>query len=362
MQPAAATRVRLLVWVAVVIVTILALREFRDLLLPIVLSVLLFYALDPIVDRLSSWIPRVLATLFVLTAIVIGSGFAIYALTDETMRVVSELPAAARKLRATVSSQAYGNGTLKQVQEAAREIEKTASEVAGPPAPTGAPRVEVADPPVSVGQYVWWGSVGTAAALGQGLLVLFLTFFLIQSDDLYRRKLVRLVGPQLASKRATVQVLASIEEQIEQFLRVQIFTSSLVGLVTWLALWMLGVNQAVIWGVAAGVLNWIPYFGPLAVAAALSIIAWVQFGNLLTVVIVAGVVLAITTLEGLLLTPILLGRAARMNQVAVFVSLLFWSWVWGVFGTLLAIPIMMVVKVTCDQVDALRPLGELLGE
>jgi predicted PurR-regulated permease PerM len=88
----------------------------------------------------------------------------------------------------------------------------------------------------------------------------------------------------------------------------------------------------------------------------------VQFGNLLTVVIVAGVVLAITTLEGLLLTPILLGRAARMNQVAVFVSLLFWSWVWGVFGTLLAIPIMMVVKVTCDQVDALRPLGELLGE
>jgi predicted PurR-regulated permease PerM len=135
-----------------------------------------------------------------------------------------------------------------------------------------------------------------------------------------------------------------------------------VALVTWGALWAIGLRQAALWGLLAGILNSIPYYGPLLVTAGLSIVAYVQFATLTMAAAVAGVSLLITTLEGFVLTPLLLGRAASMNQVAVFVGLLFWSWVWGVWGILLAVPMMMVVKVVCDHVEPLQPVGHLLGD
>jgi predicted PurR-regulated permease PerM len=351
---------RIVAVVAVVALGILALRELRDVLLPVVLSVLLFYALDPFVDVLSRRLPRLLATTLVLAALVGCVGAVTFALSDQALQLVNELPDAVRELRATLTSQRTQNGTLRQMHEAAQEIERTAREVAGPP--PGTRSVAVVQPALNVGEYVWWGSLGTLAAIGQAMVVLFLTFFLIQSNDLYRHKIVRLVGPRLTDKKVVLQALASIEEQIKQFLQVQIFTCLLVGVTTWLALWALGVNHAAVWGVIAGVLNLIPFFGPLVVTLGLMVVAWVQFGNVWTVSIVASTALAITTIEGFLIAPILLGRAASMNHVAVFVSLLFWSWVWGVFGALLAVPIMMALKVTCDRIERLHPVGEFLGE
>lgn len=361
-RPARDRRLSVLAAIVVAVLTTFALRELRDVLLPIVLSMLLFYALDPLVDRIAVWVPRVVATLLVLALLVGGLGAAVYSFTDETLQLVAELPRAARELRTTLNTRVFRTGALEQMRQAAREIEKTANDAAGPSATPEVQRVQVTEPPLDVGEYVWWWSLGTAAAIGQAIVVLFLTFFLIQSNELYRHKIVHLVGPQLTSKKITVRVLASIEEQIEQFLRVQIFTSSLVGVVTWLALWAFGVNHAPVWGLAAGVMNWIPFFGPMTVTAGLIVVVWVQFSSLWMVTAAAGTALAITTVEGLLLTPVLHGRAARMNPVAVFVSLLFWSWVWGILGALLAVPMMMAVKVTCDHIDMLRPIGELLGD
>ena len=143
---------------------------------------------------------------------------------------------------------------------------------------------------------------------------------------------------------------------------VQIFTSLVVGVVTWAVLAWLGLEQAVFWGLLAGVFNSIPYYGPLLVSAALAVVAFVQFGTLYMTLVVAGVSLVITSLEGWLLTPTLMGKVASMNRVAVFVGLLFWSWAWGVWGLLLAVPIMMSVKVFCDHVDDLNPVGRFLGE
>ena len=120
--------------------------------------------------------------------------------------------------------------------------------------------------------------------------------------------------------------------------------------------------QAAVWGILAGVFNSIPYFGPVIVTAATATVAFLQFGNAHMALLVGGVSLAITTLEGFLLTPWLTSRAARMNAVAVFVGLLFWGWVWNVWGMLLAVPMLMVVKSICDRVDDLKPFGELLGE
>jgi predicted PurR-regulated permease PerM len=159
-----------------------------------------------------------------------------------------------------------------------------------------------------------------------------------------------------------VQILDDINSQIESFIRVQVLTSVLVGGATMAALWYLGLNQWIIWGIAAGVLNSIPYLGPVIVTGGLGTVAFLQFDNVGKTALVCGVAFVITSLEGFLLTPALMGRAARMNPVAVFVGLLFWGWIWGVWGAVLAVPMLMMVKAVCDHIEDLQPVAELLGE
>jgi predicted PurR-regulated permease PerM len=204
--------------------------------------------------------------------------------------------------------------------------------------------------------------MGAIGFLGQFTVILFLVYFFLVTGDLYKRKLVRIAGPQLTHKKITVQILDEINRQIESFIRVQLFTSVIVGVATGIALWWFGVEQYVIWGVLAGVFNSIPYLGPVIVTGGLGIVAFMQFDSVTRTLYVCAVTLTITSLEGFLLTPMLVGRAARMNAVAVFVGLLFWSWLWGVWGTILAVPMLMMIKAVCDHVEDLQPVGELLGD
>ncbi len=192
-------------------------------------------------------------------------------------------------------------------------------------------------------------------------MIFFLTLFLLIADDLFKRKLVRHIGV-FARKKITVQILDEIGNQIERFLLVQILTSAIVAVVTALVLWWLGLNQPLVWGLAAGLLNTIPYFGPAVVSTGLAIVGYMQFGDLAKASTVAAAALAITTLEGWVLTPTLLGRVAQMNRIAVFAALLFWTWMWGVWGMLLAIPVTMAIKVVCDHIEPFRPVGDFLGE
>ena len=116
------------------------------------------------------------------------------------------------------------------------------------------------------------------------------------------------------------------------------------------------------WGVLAGVFNSIPYLGPVVVTGATAAVAFIQFGSIRMAVFIGSLALGITSLEGYLLTPWLTSRAARMNAVAIFIGLLFWGWVWNVWGMLLAVPMLMVLKAMCDHVDDFKAVGELLGE
>jgi predicted PurR-regulated permease PerM len=193
-------------------------------------------------------------------------------------------------------------------------------------------------------------------------MMLFLLYFLLVTGDLYKRKLVKIAGPTLEKKKVTVQIMDEINVQITNFLRVQVFTSLVVGGATAIALWWFGVHHYAIWGLLAGVFNSVPYLGPVIVTGGLGVVAFLQFDDPLLTGYVCGVTLAITTLEGWLLTPALLSRAARMNPVAIFVGLLFWSWVWGIWGTILAVPMLTTVKAICDRVEDLNPIGELLGD
>ena len=334
----------------------------QEVFIPIVLSVLLSYALEPLVRGLTRiWIPRLLASGLVVVAFAGALLYVGYAFADDAGRLVAELPEAAARLRESVRSDEPG--TIQQVQEAARELQKTADEAAPQnPAPRGVQRVQIEEPTIDVRAYLSWGSAGAMAFAGQATLILFFVFFLLASGDLFKRKLVTIVGPSLGAKKVTVQVLEDINKQIERFLIVRVVTSVVVALATWGAFEMMGLNQAGFWGAAAGVFNSVPYFGPVIVAAGSFVVAFIQFDSVTTAGYVAGISLAITALEGWLLTPWLTSRTARTNEIAVFVGLIFWSFVWGIWGTLLAVPMLVVFKAFCDHIEGLKPVGELLGE
>jgi len=344
---------------------ILLLKEAREVFVPFVLAGLLFYALDPVVDWLQSIrIPRTIGAALVLLVVLGATGWTTYAVRDQALAVVEGLPAAARNLR-TAFRNAPGAppSTIDKLQRAANEIDKSTAQVMpATTAPTGVMRVQIEEPPMRAADFLWWGSVSAVGIVSESLMVLLLTYFLLLANDLFKRKLIKNFGATLSEKKITVQILDQISTQIARFLLVQVASSVLVAVATGFALWGLGLEQAVFWGVAAGVLNSIPYFGPLIVSGALGTVAFMQFGTPGMAIAVAGTALLITSLEGFLLTPGLLGRAAQMNQVAVFASLIFWTWLWGVWGVLLAVPMMMMVKSVCDYVEDFKPIGDLLGE
>jgi predicted PurR-regulated permease PerM len=343
---------------------ILVLRFAQAMIIPIVLGVLISYALGPVVTKLTRWyVPRAIAAALVLLTVAGVFGVLLFELRSQVDAIVQDLPQAARRIRQIVEDGRGGApNAIERVQEAASELEKAADGAASPAAPRGVMRVQVEDPPIKISDYVMWGSVGAAAAAGQLILVLFLAYFLLASGDLYRRKLVKIVGPSFTQKKITVQILEEIDRQIEWFLLVQVFSSTVVGVTTWLVFRWIGMEQAGVWGLLAGVFNSIPYFGPVVVTSTSAIIAFTQFGSIEMVLVTAGAAFAITTLEGMLLTPYLTSRAARMNAVAVFLGLIFWGWVWDVWGVLLAVPMLMVIKAICDRVEDFKPVGELLGE
>jgi len=341
-------------------VTVFLLQYMQVLLAPLAFGLLLFYALDPAVDaleriRVPRWIGAALALGLTVGAIAGGT----YALQDEAMTVINQLPAGARRVVALVARQPKAApGPLEQVEQAAEELAKT--EVSRPP--RGVVRVQVEEPRITANTLFWSGSVGALAAVNQLIIILFLTYFILLSDKMFRRKFVELAGPTLSKRRVTVEIIDSISSQIGRFILVQIFTSVIVGVATWAALAALGVESAALWGLLAGIFNSIPFYGPLIVSGALALVAFLQFDTIYMMLVVAGVSLVITSLEGWLLTPVLMGRVAAMNRVAVFVGLLFWSWAWGVWGMLLAVPMMMSIKVVCDHVEDLKPVGRFLGE
>jgi len=352
--------------VIAVLASIYALHWAGTVVIPVLFGLICSYALTPLVNRMQAWrIPRALGAATLLIAIAGGVGSLVYSLADDATAVIESLPEAAQKLQRSLrSARGQPEGPIAKVQRAAAKLEQAAEVTAAVTPPTtskGVPRVQVDPPAFNVKAYLWNGTLGLVGLVGQAVVVLFITFFLLVSGDSFRRKMVRIAGPRLSQKRITVQVLDEIDTQIQRYLQIQIFTSLLVGVFTWLALLYFGVERAAVWGIVAGLLNLIPYVGSMVTAGALALAGYLQFGTWGMALSIGGVSLAINTLEGNLLTPWLTGRAARMNPVVIFVGVLAFGWLWGLWGLLLGAPLIMAAKVVCDHVDNLRPVGELLG-
>jgi predicted PurR-regulated permease PerM len=397
--------------VALVVIAVLAsafaLQWAKAVVIPLLLGVMFSYALTPAVNMMQRWhLPRAAAAGLLLAAIVSAIGWGVWSLSDEASALVESLPQVAQKLRQTLQGQKQKPAnTIEKVQQAATEIEQAAEGAATPgsasapgdaasdgasaargshssapssggartpkvepmsttlpPTPRAVTHVVVEKPGLNIKDYLWSGTLGAFAFLGQCAVVLFITFFLLCSGDSFRRKMVKLAGPRLSQKRITIQALDEITNQIQRYLLVQLAVSVLVGVLTWLVFMAIGLEQSAVWGVVAGVTNLIPYLGAILIGGASALVAFIQFGALDMGVLVGVSSFAIHTVVGNLLTPWWMGRASRMSPFAVFVSVLVFGWLWGVWGLLLGVPILMVVKAICDRVDELNAVGELLGD
>ena len=353
---------------ALVVLTALAvllvLRWASAFFIPLMLGLMLSYALSPVVNALQRLrIPRAISAAVLIVGLLGGAGFGVYSFSDDANQLIESLPDAARKLRDSVRARTGQSDTpLGTVQKAAAQIEQAAEEAsAATPAGRGVQRVLVEKPRFNIRDHLWSGTMGLASLAGEAIIVTFLTFFLLVSGDTFRRKLVKITGPSLSSRKITVQALDEITEQIQRYLMVQLLASIVVGVATGLAFWTLGLKHAGVWGFAAAVLNLVPYIGSAVVAGAAALVGFVQFGEIRMAVTLAGASLGIHTFMGNLIVPWLTSKASSMNPVAVFVGVLAWGWLWGVWGLLLGVPILMVVKAICDRVEDLKPVGELLG-
>jgi len=351
--------------VIALLASVYALHWASAVFIPLLLGVMLSYALSPAVDRLQHWhIPRALGAAVLLVGLVCGLASMAYSLSDDAAALVESLPDAAQKVRESLRvTQGASESPIQKVQRAAAKLEEAAEEsgAVAPPAGRGVTRVQVERPHFNIKDYLWSGTLGLVGLAGQAMVVFFITYFLIASGDSFRRKMVKIAGPTFSKKKITIQVLDEITGQIQRYVMVQILTSVLVGLATWLAFACIGLTNAAVWGAAAAVLNLVPYLGSIVISGGAALVGFLQFGTLAMALLIGGASLVIHTLSGNLLTPWLTGRASRMNPVVIFVGVLAWGWLWGIWGLLLGAPLLMVVKAVCDRVDDFKPIGELLG-
>lgn len=348
------------------VAVVFALEWAQSFFISMLLGILFAYTLNPLVEWLEQIrVPRVAGTVVVMVGVVCALVLGTYSLRGQMQMILDQVPAAVTKLSTGLAKLRKGEAsTMQKMQSAASEIEKAASQAAGTASTPRQPatRVVVDPPGFKLGNFLLVGSMGAVGLIGQAAMVLFLTFFLLLSGDTYKRKLVRLAGPSLSNRKITVHILDDINASIQRYMFMLLATNVLVGLLTWFALRGVGLENAGAWAVAAGLLHVIPYFGPAVTAAGIGMAAFMQFDALSTALLVAGASVAIATFVGTFVTTWMTGRIAKMNTAAVFVSLLFWAWLWGVWGLLLSIPITVIVKVVAQHVEQLESVADLLGE
>ncbi|MGE8641551.1 MAG: AI-2E family transporter, partial [Achromobacter sp.] len=210
--------------------------------------------------------------------------------------------------------------------------------------------------------FLLWGSKGVAAFIGQATMSVFLVFFLLLSGNAFKRKFVKVAGKTLSQKKISVHMLDQINSSIHRYMAMMLVTNVALGLMSWAAFRLLNLENAATWAVVAGALHIIPYFGPLLTAVGTGIAALIQFGEIGPALAVAGSSVAIALLMGVVVTTWMSGRIAKMNAVAVFMLLLLFTWLWGVWGTLLSVPLAFIAKVVADHIEGLEAVSEFLGE
>lgn len=336
----------------------------QAVLLPVVVAIIITYALDPLVSGLARFrVPRPLGAALVLTIVVGTIAGASIPLHQETMAILDKAPLAIEQFQRGESRQApEEEGVMEKAQTVAKKIEDSTREENEEASQPEVMRVKVVDDPFRIRDFLMQESSAIVVIVSQAFSALLLVYFMLSAGRLYKRKAVKLSGPTFGSRRKTARIMNEFHFQVRRFLFVMFLSALFVGFFTWLAFFLLGVEQAIFWGVVAGVASAVPYLGPFLVFIGAGMAAFIQFGALDMAALVAVVSLIITSIQGNLLLPVLTSRVSSLNEIAIFVGLLFWGWLWGPIGLVIATPVLMIIKTLCDHVGNLKPIGELLGK
>lgn len=352
--------------------TLVFLQWARAFLVPFTIGVVLAFALNPVVVWLRRcYVPRPIAAGIVVLGLWIGGAVLVFGMQDGVSAMAARLPLAAERVAGSVDRmRGHMGGAFDKMREVTVALEHAAEGVQGKPVPAPAKRSPAAatsaeqpaaQPVLPLREFLWTGSANLFALAGQLVVVSFLVYFLLASGQALKRKWVRAVGNTLSEKKRAVRMMAVIGTQIQYSLLVLFVTNIVLGVLTTVAFVLLGMEDAAVWGLATAVLHFVPYLGSVVIAVASGIGAYLQMGTWSDALVVAGVTLVLATLVGTLLVTWLQSRASKLDPCVVYIGLLLWGWLWGVWGLLLGTSVTAMIKVVCDHVDRLRPLGTLLG-
>lgn len=351
--------------------TLVFLQWARAFLVPFTVGVVLAFALNPLVVRLQRcYVPRPIAAALVVLSLWVAGAALAFGMHDGVSAMAARIPLAAERIAGSVDSlRVRLGGAFDKLRQVTVALEHATDGVQGKPPPAPAKR-QAATPPsaqpeaapvLPLRDVVLSGSVNLFALAGQLVVVSFLVYFLLASGQALKRKWVRVVGRTLSEKKRAVRMMAVIGTQIQYSLLVLFATNMVLGVLISLVFVLLGMEDAAVWGLAAAVLHFVPYLGSAVIAIASGVGAYLQMGTWSDALLVAGSTLLLATLVGTLLVTWLQSRASKLDPCVVYIGLLLWGWLWGVWGLLLGTSVTAMIKVVCDHVERLRPLGTLLG-
>ncbi|WOI56772.1 AI-2E family transporter [Palleronia sp. LCG004] len=342
-------KIRRLLITLVLFASVLACFFAKDVLLPVILGLMLALTLSPIVrgaGRIGVPAPVSAALLVITFGTAIAAGG--YAASGPVGSWLSEAPELGQELRIKL------RGLLASVER----VKQASEEVGGIAEQAGSgevQRVAIEQPGILN------SAVSSAASAGTTLVVaLVLALFILSAGDMFRVKLVETM-PRLSEKKRAVKILYGVERAISQYLLTITLINAGLGLAVWGLMALAGLPKAYIWGIVAFTFNFLPFIGAVAGVILVAMYSILTFDMLGQAIIPPLLYLAATSLEGQIITPSILGRRLELNTVSVFVTVVFWGWLWGIAGALMAVPFLVIVKVACDNVETLRTLGKFLG-
>ena len=326
--------------------------SMQEVVLPILLG--LFFALvgNPIIRVFGKLrIPRSLAAVLVVAGGLVLAFALGRQLVAPATEWVSELPQQIARLQPKLRTLA------KPVQDANRMAENIARAAGGESAPKSAPVVRTADTTSALKPLT-----ATPKILAQVLAVILLTlFFMIFGQDLQRHAIDLL--PSWQKKRLTVDILQSIETEMSRYVLTISVINVALGLVIAAALHFgaqIDWQEALLWGTMATILNYAPYAGPLIGVIIMLVMGFVTRPPVWPALIPAAIYLGLHTLEGQIITPIVLGRRMALSPLLLMVALMVFGWMWGIIGLLLAVPLLVCAKIVLSKVDGMEGWARLL--
>lgn len=358
--PAPPTRVRSRLLTGIFTLAVFYTMYFaKSLLIPIVLALLFNLLLAPIVRALRSYlrVPEGLGAALVLLALIGGIGAAFYGLSGPAALWLDELPVAVRQIEREIRSL---KEPVESMQKAAQQVEEVAQGAASAAAPAddGQPGpVEVVVQSPGLTQTLLSGTATLTAGL---MITVVLLYFLLASGDTLLRQAVT-IAPRLGDKKRVVEIVREMEDDISYYLLTISLINGGLGVAVGFAMWLLGMPNPILWGVMAAIFNFIPYLGALIGIGIVGLVAVLNFDTPTAILLPPLTYLSLTTIEGYFVTPSVLARRLTLNPVAVFVTLIVLTWMWGTAGALLAVPMLATFKICCDHVEELQSIGTMLG-